>query len=757
MDMRLPNNVSLRRHVNKTRLSLFCLFAFVFTATIAFLSTSNQNKTEAANASSFRAGNIMSDAVMTDYNSMTVAEIHNFLKAKNSCNQSADPAAVGALWYEDVNVTKHGINYNRRYYFNSSSGVVGGYYHVKDGHFVCMADETINGQSAAYLIWDAAQTFKINPKVLIVLLEKEQGLISDRWPYEVQYRAATGYGCPDTAACDSKYYGLEAQLGNAAYLFHTVLEGGWTNFPLGNNYIQYHPNSGCGGTRVNIENRATSALYRYTPYQPNAASLAAGYGMGDSCSSYGNRNFYFLYSDWFGDPHNGPNKVPAQVIPEGNYQISSKANQNLIFDIEGGVSNTTTSGKLIAFTKNSGYTPNQVFRFTYENGYYYITNPTSSLRIESSDSGAILTKPSSSCAQKWTISRDSDGYISIHAQCTNKALTLKTSAALSPIVLSDSSSSNSQKWYAKPLPADGITSGASYQVASMLNQSYALDISGGVNSNTKSGKAILFTRRVANIANQTFRFNYDEKTGYYYITNPTSNLRLDVENSSTANEAKVLLWSGHNNCNQKWLIERNSDGSYIFASACSGKALTIYYNKANDLQPIVIFDRNNQSNQKWKLVNPSSAVTDLDTTASYQIVPKANNNYTLDIYGGVTKSTTSGRATIFARRSSEIANQTFKFAKAGNYYQIVNPTSNLRLDVAESKTANDTNVLLWKGHDGCNQKWQVVKDAEGYYSFISACSGKALSIQNDKLQNSTQSVIYTDNTKETEKWKLIKL
>ena len=39
----------------------------------------------------------------------------------------------------------------------------------------------------------------------------------------------------------------------------------------------------------------------YTPYQPNEAALAAGAGEGDSCSSYGNRNFSIIYRGWFGD------------------------------------------------------------------------------------------------------------------------------------------------------------------------------------------------------------------------------------------------------------------------------------------------------------------------------------------------------------------------------------------------------------------------------------------------------------------------
>ena len=293
-----------KRRYHKNRLIFAGAFMFAFAAVFAFLSTSNQDKTEAASTANFRAGNIMSDAVMSDYNSMTIDQIQAFLKSKNSCNMSADPSSVGAIRYDTGSWTKLGITYNRRYYFNTSKGVASAYYHVKDGHFVCLADETINGHSAAYHIWDSAQTFKINPKVLIVLLEKEQSLITDKFPNHAQYQGATGYGYPDNGDPDPRFFGLESQLANAANLFHTVLTGGWTNFPLGTNYIQYNPNPGCGGSKVKIENLATSALYRYTPYQPNAAALAAGYGVtGDGCGAYGNRNFFLLYSDWFGDPH----------------------------------------------------------------------------------------------------------------------------------------------------------------------------------------------------------------------------------------------------------------------------------------------------------------------------------------------------------------------------------------------------------------------------------------------------------------------
>jgi hypothetical protein len=58
-------------------------------------------------------------------------------------------------------------------------------------------------------------------------------------------------------------------------------------------------------TAVVIQSRATANLYTYTPYQPNAASLAAYPGEGDACSSYGNRNFFSTFTDYFGSTGGG--------------------------------------------------------------------------------------------------------------------------------------------------------------------------------------------------------------------------------------------------------------------------------------------------------------------------------------------------------------------------------------------------------------------------------------------------------------------
>ncbi|MDO4526542.1 MAG: hypothetical protein Q4B87_00400 [Candidatus Saccharibacteria bacterium] len=286
-----------RRDYKKTGLLGLLVFVAVFLfAFLAFRNGKLESSTNATNLANFNAGYIISDYQMTDYNSMDENEIRDFLWSKGRC----------------YNTNFSGVGTTVNYFSDSTPPTT---WHVSDGHTVCLAEEIINGETAAHIIWQAAQDYKINPKVLIVLIQKETGLITDPVPNSWDYQRTAGYGCPDTAACSEKYYGFKNQIRNAASLFRIVMDGNSSFYPIGNNYIQYNPNAGCGGSNVYIQNLATSALYRYTPYQPNAGALAAGYGTAH-CGAYGNRNFYAYFEDWFGGITNTvkPKPTLAEVL-----------------------------------------------------------------------------------------------------------------------------------------------------------------------------------------------------------------------------------------------------------------------------------------------------------------------------------------------------------------------------------------------------------------------------------------------------------
>ncbi|MFC5858892.1 FG-GAP repeat domain-containing protein [Agromyces flavus] len=246
----------------------------------------------AADPKDFNPGMIISDQVFYDSSTMTVAQIQAFLDARvPSC-------ASGYVCLK--NYAQATTSQPAR-----SEG--------------CTAYTGQSSESAALIIYKVARACGINPRALIVLIEKEQGLISDSTPSTRQFRSATGYGCPDTADCDTLYYGFFNQVYNAAWQFKKYRANPTIRAYQAGRYntILWHPNTGCGSSQVYIQNQATAGLYIYTPYRPNAAALANLYGTGDSCSSYGNRNFWRMFTDWFGatSAPAAPTSVASDEIP----------------------------------------------------------------------------------------------------------------------------------------------------------------------------------------------------------------------------------------------------------------------------------------------------------------------------------------------------------------------------------------------------------------------------------------------------------
>lgn len=220
----------------------------------------------------FDPGRIISDYNFFNADSMTEAEIQDFLEARTCRPRDDSPC----LWeYREKTVTQ------------PSQGA---------GH--CEEYLGASNQRASTIIADVARACGVSPRVLLVLLQKEQSLLTR--PSESGYLRATGYGCPDTADCDAKYFGFFNQVYNAAWQFRQYTQKPVRDYHVGTVDVSFHPNSECGSAAVEIRNQATANLYNYTPYQPNEALLASADSDGDSCSAFGNLNFWTFYNRWFG-------------------------------------------------------------------------------------------------------------------------------------------------------------------------------------------------------------------------------------------------------------------------------------------------------------------------------------------------------------------------------------------------------------------------------------------------------------------------
>ncbi len=254
-----------------------------------------------AGGGGFHPGDIISDQVFYDTTAMTTDQVRAFIDAQNA-------ACSGPWCLRNLRVD------------------------TPDEPADAYCDAYTGGpdQDAAEVITALAVACHVNPQVMLVTLQKESALLTRTDVTAASYAAAWGWHCPDTgpggsANCDPAYAGFF----NQAY----GMAKQWSRYRVDPDKYHYHAGetadiawnvaeTGCGSAPVHIANTATASLYNYTPYQPNAASLAAYPGTGDRCSSYGNRNFYYLFTAYFGSTGGGSSVAVHGVdvtVPDSPY------------------------------------------------------------------------------------------------------------------------------------------------------------------------------------------------------------------------------------------------------------------------------------------------------------------------------------------------------------------------------------------------------------------------------------------------------
>lgn len=294
----------------------------------------------------FDPGNLISDASFYNANALSAQGVADFIAMKGA---------------KCVNNSSTGVPCMKNYRQNTPKVAATAY---------CAALEATSNSSAASIISRVTKACRTSPAAMLVLIQKESALLtaSGSALTKRKYAAATGAGCPDFARCDPTLANFFNQVYKAAHLFSRWrAEPSRLNYPVGVNKIQYHPKTSCGRATVNVKNVATGSLYTYTPYVPNAAALKAVSGEGDSCSAYGNRNFYRLMKLWFPSAMNSSTASP--IVPGGGSSGSTSSSSSLSW------TKLTATGKEIAATRITGGwellrigTDGQIYRRTYIGG-----------------------------------------------------------------------------------------------------------------------------------------------------------------------------------------------------------------------------------------------------------------------------------------------------------------------------------------------------------------------------------------------------
>ena len=345
------------------------------------------DSTATIKATDFQAGRIIDDEIFYNSNTMTVSQIQAHLdKYLPECDMwGKQPIGRGrSVGGKAVDANLSRAEYAKLVRENGNSNYheppyvcVNKYYENPTTHETLYETkgEIKEGMvSAAQIIYDSAKEYGINPQVLLVLLKKESYVWGDSWPLKWEYDTVMGYACPDGAPCDTKYFGFYNQVKTAAWQLKYYKEhiNSYNYHPYKTNNILYSPDRSCGRKSVYLENVATTSLYIYTPYTPNDAALA-NYPGTATCGSYGNRNFFMYFAEWFGNPL--VDKSATTKNEEYEAVISKdKIGAKMIASYKELGNNSETLGKLISdkvFSDGRG-----MYWINYENGFIVGTEKT---------------------------------------------------------------------------------------------------------------------------------------------------------------------------------------------------------------------------------------------------------------------------------------------------------------------------------------------------------------------------------------------
>lgn len=403
---------------------------------------------------------------------------------------------------------------------------------------------------------------------------------------------------------------------------------------------------------------------------------------------------------------------------------------------------------------------------TIPNGNYYInvrSKVASSVDIpggSAADSTAIqLYSGNSSKAQQFTFTRQSDGSYEIVNVNSGKALDVRNGVAENNAIVQQYSRNNSQaqRWFIRD-------SGAGYYLQSALGN-WVLDLSGG---NTANGAAIrLYTPN--GTASQLFVVSSSDvniATGVSMIITSVTNKKLvtDVTGASTANGARVQLYSSNNTNAQKYRFESIGNGTYKIVNINSGKMLDVAGGSTANGAALQQYTSNNTVAQQWTVRNYGSGKIALVSVNANKAVDIPGGNAVqqtqLQLYspnGTVAQQWLVAKAPLTLReRLNETAAKHRQDLPDGTYTFGSKLNTSMKMDVSGASRSNYGNVQIWAGNGTNAQKWKVMHDSNGYVTLASVNSGKVVDVNGGVSANGTNVQQYDSNGTYAQKWIAVK-
>ena len=432
--------------------------------------------------------------------------------------------------------------------------------------------------------------------------------------------------------------------------------------------------------------------------------------------------------------------VKAEEKISGTFNIISKLDNNKVVDLYSGIIQNCNNIHLY----QSNGTNAQKWKITKNSdGYYTISlasNPDYVLDISgaifSNLSNVQLYRRNNTIAQKWSIEKDNDGFFIIHSYYKDYVLDVYGASISNGtnIQIYKDNGTDAQRFLLKEIPKEGadinyidIEEGT-YMISSAKDNNKVIDLASAIVCNSNN----IWLYEANYTGAQKWKFTKDN-SGYYTIASElNSNYVMDVSGALFNNLSNVHIYQKNNTIAQKWKIGKDTNGNYSIVSYYEDYFLDIYGGYISSGSNIHIYQNNNTMAQKFLLNRVVKGTKTIDSGLYNIDTNNSVNSIHLD----------SNNVNITTKDDSSTQRWYIKYLNNG-YYTIRSYDDGYALTVNDKKEG--TNVTYSSYNEGVQQQWVISKNNDETYKITSRYNGYSLDVSNNNIiVNEESDSIYQD-------------
>ncbi len=419
----------------------------------------------------------------------------------------------------------------------------------------------------------------------------------------------------------------------------------------------------------------------------------------------------------------------SKTIEDGTYKIVSSANTKKAL---------TRDGQIIELNANTA-SDKQKYKFEYQgNGYYKIIIPGTNELLTANNNKITIEEDKDLDKQKWIVKKQDKGY-SLVSKESNLYVDLPNGSTQNGTKLQLYRENDTEAQQFILISMEQTVEDGIYKIYSKLESNRLIEDP----NNSRSQKTYFKLGANANTASQKFEIKFDSTDGAYTIKVLSTLNAMDVKDGKVGNRVQVWQYKSNGTDAQKWYIEKNTDGSYMFRSKIDTSYVLDVNNASTSIGTnIQIYKGNGTDSQKFILEECAKEKgTQTIEDGIYRIILNANRNKAVKLK--------NGKIEIAEDVMSEEQKYEFEYQGDG-YYKIIIPGTNNVLTVENSKIKEEEDKNL------DTQKW-IVKKQGGVYNLVAKESNLYMDLPNASTEDGNEIQVYRENDTIAQQFILVNL